>query len=339
MTIAATTAGTGYDNVAGVLTFDAFRENQRPALTLANGEVYIGWSSHGDQDPWHGWLIAYNATTLHQDYVYCNTANGNEGGIWMSGGGIAVNSAGDLYFTSGNGSFDANTAGGDYGMTLEELSPSLTPLDYFAPFNEADLSNVDLDYGCSNVILLTGQSGTDPDQVLSAGKWGTLYLNDSDTGELGEFNANGKGPNDDLGETSLQGANVGTSNVHNTMVYWNGSVYLGGDTLTLQAFSVANGQLGSSPSSQTSHVFGTGQEDGQGAGLTVSSNGEQQRNRLGARQQRISQQPGGALRLQRQQSGPAALEQQPGRCRSGHRRYWNQVSGPGRRQRVCLHRR
>jgi fibronectin type 3 domain-containing protein len=271
--ITASVPGTGYDNVGGVLSFNTFRENQRPALTLANGEVYIGWSSHGDEDPWHGWVIAYNATTLHQDYAYCDTANGNEGGIWMSGGGIAVNAAGDLYFTTGNGSFDANTGQGDYGMALEELSPSLQPLDYFSPYNQGALSDADLDYGCGNVILLTGQTGSAPNEALTVGKWGTIYLNNSTTGDLGEYNADGTGPNDDLGEATLVGANTAASNVHNTMVYWNGTVYLGGDTLTLQAFPVANGTLGTTPSSQTSHIFGTAQTDGQGAGLTVSSNG------------------------------------------------------------------
>jgi hypothetical protein len=278
--IAASVSGSTYNtatyvNTGGVVTFSAFRENQRPALTLANGEVYVGWSSHGDQDPWHGWVMGYNAATLHQDYVYCNTADGEQGGIWMSGGGIAVDANGNLYFTTGNGTFDANTnttADGDYGMTLEEVSPSLTEEQYFAPYNQATLSNVDLDYGCSNVILLTDQAGAYPNEVLSAGKWGTIYLNN--VASLGGYNSNGTGPNNDLGEATLAGANTGTSNVHNTMVYWNGSVYLGGDALTLQAFSVANGVLGTTPTSQTSHVFGVSSaEDGQGAGLTVSSNG------------------------------------------------------------------
>jgi hypothetical protein len=282
VTIAASVSGstftntsTGYNNPGGVVTFSAFRENQRPALTLANGEVYIGWSSHGDENPWHGWVMAYNAATLHQDFVYCNTVDGEQGGIWMSGGGLAVDANGNLYFTSGNGTFDANTntgVDGDYSMALEELSPSLTEEQYFTPYNQASLSNADLDYGCANVILLTGQGGADPNEVLSAGKWGTIYLNNM--ASLGGYNSNGKGPNNDLGQANLSGANLSTSNVHNTMVYWNGSVYLGGDALTLQAFSVANSTLGTTPSSQTSHVFGSASvEDGQGAGLTVSSNG------------------------------------------------------------------
>ncbi len=131
--ISATVAGTGTGNSGGTLAFNAFRENQRPALALANGEVYVAWASHGDQNPWHGWVIAFNAATLNEDYVYCTTANGDAGGIWMSGGGIAVDSSGNLYFTTGNGTFDVNTGGVDYGMTLEKMSPTLTPLDYFAP--------------------------------------------------------------------------------------------------------------------------------------------------------------------------------------------------------------
>jgi hypothetical protein len=277
VTIAATFSGSTYNtgtysNPGGVVTFSAFRENQRPALTLANGEVYIGWSSHGDQNPWHGWVIGYNAATLNQDFVYCDTADGEQGGIWMSGGGLSVDASGNIYFTTGNGTFDANsntTVDGDYSMSLEELSPSLTPQQYFAPYNEASLSNNDLDFGCANVILLTGQGGAYPNEVLSAGKWGTIYLNN--LASLGGYSSS---TNNDLGQANLSGATLTTSNVHNTMVYWNGSVYLGGDALALQAFSVANGVLGTTPSSQSSHVFGSASvEDGQGAGLTVSSNG------------------------------------------------------------------
>jgi autotransporter-associated beta strand protein len=274
--ISATVAGTGTGTSGGQVTFSAFRENQRSALTLANGEVYIAWSSHGDQNPWHGWVMAYNAATLHQDYVLCLTPNGDAGGIWMSGGGIAVDSSGNLYLTTGNGTFDANSTtspNDDYGMTLLKLSPSLVPEDYFAPYNQASLSNADLDYGCSNVILLSNQSSGPANEVLSEGKWGTIFLNNAATGQLGEYNANGTGPNDDLGQ-----ANISTSTtsaiVHNTIAYWDGSVYSGGDALPIKAFAAGNGTLGTTPTSESSHVFGTaGVDDGQGAGLSVSSNG------------------------------------------------------------------
>jgi autotransporter-associated beta strand protein len=271
VTLSASVTGSGAGSSNNVLPFDPFRENQRPALTLANGEVYIGFASHGDQSPWHGWVLAYNAATLHQDYVYCNTPNGSSGGIWMSGGGIAVDSSGNLYFTTGNGTFDVNTGGSDYGMTIQKLSPSLAPEDYFAPYNESSLSGADLDYGCSNVILLTNQSGSAPNEILSEGKWGQIYLNNANTGQMGEFTSTA--PNHDLGEAAIT-TNISTSNVHNTDAYWNGYVYSGGDALPIEAFAVGNSTLGTTPTSQSSHIFGSPSiEDGQGAGVSVSSNG------------------------------------------------------------------
>jgi autotransporter-associated beta strand protein len=270
VTLSASVPGTGSGSSGGQLAFDPFRENQRPALTLANGEVYIGFASHGDQSPWHGWVLAYNAATLHQDYVYCNTPNGSSGGIWMSGGGLAVDPSGNLYFTTGNGTFDVNTGGSDYGMTVEKLSPNLTPQDYFAPYNESSLSGADLDYGCSNVILLYNQSGSAPNEILSEGKWGQIYLNNANTGHMGEFTSGG--PNHDLGEAAIT-TNISTSNVHNTDAYWNGSVYSGGDALPIEAFAVGNSTLGTTPTSESSHIFGSPSiEDGQGSGVSISSN-------------------------------------------------------------------
>ena len=272
VTIAASGPGTGAGSSGGQVAFSPFRENQRPALTLANGEVYVAWASHGDQGPYHGWLMAYNAATLKQDYVYDADPNGSDSGIWMSGGGIAVNAAGDLYFTTGNGTFDANNGGSDYGMSLEELTPSLGVTGSFTPYDEAALSGKDLDYGCSDVILLSGQTGSDPNQAISLGKWGTIYLNDSDPGKLGGFTANG--PNKDLGEADIT-SNVDASNVHNTISSWDGHVYVGGDALTLQMFSVAGGKLATTPSSASPNVFGFASkvQNGQGTGPTISADG------------------------------------------------------------------
>jgi hypothetical protein len=41
-------------------------QNQRPALMLANGMVYVGYASHCDKEPYHGFLMAYDAKTLKQ---------------------------------------------------------------------------------------------------------------------------------------------------------------------------------------------------------------------------------------------------------------------------------
>jgi len=265
VTIAASVPGTGDGGTNGIVTFSAYRENQRPALTLANGEVYIGYSSHGDEDPWHGWVLAYNAATLHQDYAYCDTPNGGEGGIWMSGGGFAVDSSGNLYFTTGNGTFDANTGGSDYSMAIVKLSPSLSVEDYFSPYNEANLSNADLDYGCASVVLLPTQSGSAPNEAFTGSKWGGLFLNNTNTGSLGEFSAT---TNNDLGQTTIGG------DMHDGVSYWNGHGYTGGDGLPLESFNISNGTIAATPSSESANNFGqAGIDDGQGCNPIVSSNG------------------------------------------------------------------
>src|SRR5205823_6975313 len=121
--------------------------NQRPALLLNNGVVYIGFGSHGDQTPYHGWVLGYDATTLQQVMAYNDTSNGSNGGIWHSGGGLAADSAGNIYFVTGNGTFDANIGGVDYGDSVEKISPSGSVLDYFTPHDQAILSAKDLDLG------------------------------------------------------------------------------------------------------------------------------------------------------------------------------------------------
>jgi hypothetical protein len=84
--------GGGVGSVAGSLaTFlPGYGENQRPGLLLLNGVVYIAFASHLDAGNWHGWVLAYNATTLQQTGLFCATPNDFGGGIWVSGTGLAA---------------------------------------------------------------------------------------------------------------------------------------------------------------------------------------------------------------------------------------------------------
>jgi hypothetical protein len=120
--IQASVAGTGAGSVNGIVTFDASQQLQRPGLLLLNGVVYIAWGSFADMDPYHGWLMGYNSKTLAQTAVFNTTPNGERGAIWETGAGIAADSKGFIYLQTGNGTFDVNTGGIDYGDSFLKLS-------------------------------------------------------------------------------------------------------------------------------------------------------------------------------------------------------------------------
>ena len=100
--ITATVPGTSDGGTT--ITFDGLHQLNRTGLLPCNGTVYLGYASHCDDTPYHGWIFAYNASTLSQTAVFITTPNGQgQGGIWMSGTGIAADSNGNIFTATGNG--------------------------------------------------------------------------------------------------------------------------------------------------------------------------------------------------------------------------------------------
>ena len=129
----------GAGNVGGIVTFTPLLQNQRSALPLSGGVVYIAWASFADLGDYHGWVMGYNASSLAQVSVFNDTPNGSQGGIWQSAGGLSADSTGNLYLTTGNGTFDVNTGGIDYGDSFLKMTNTLAVTDYFTPDNEQKL--------------------------------------------------------------------------------------------------------------------------------------------------------------------------------------------------------
>jgi hypothetical protein len=256
--IEATVPGSGGGSDGTTLPFDPRKQNQRAGLTLANGIVYIGWSAHGTNGPYHGWLMGYDAQTLAQVAVFNSTPNGNSGGIWQAGSPPAIDADGNLFLVTGNGTFDGNAGGGDYGDTLLKLSPTLDILDYFTPSNALTLDVNDRDFGSGGPVLLPDQPGPHPHLVVACGKEGTIYLTDRD--DLGQFNAD---TNDVV--QSLEQVVGGTWSLP---AYWNGRVYYGGVRDNVKALPLTNGQLAKLPTSVSPTAYGY-----PGATPAVSANG------------------------------------------------------------------
>src|SRR3954447_25496990 len=74
-----------------------------------DGVVFTGFASDGDIDPYHGWVVGFDAKTLKIVTIFNATPNGDFGGTWQSGAAPTVASNGDLILGTGNGTFDAFT--------------------------------------------------------------------------------------------------------------------------------------------------------------------------------------------------------------------------------------
>jgi hypothetical protein len=239
--IKASAQGTGKGSSNGELRFDPEIHNQRAALLLANGIVYIGWASHCDTGPYHGWIMGYDAVTLKQGLAKVVTPNGASGGIWQSGSGPSADRWGTLYLTVGNGTATAQSGGQDYGNAFLKLGPSGAVLDWFIPFNFKALNAVDHDLGASGVLLIPGTN-----LLASGGKEGKLYL--LDRRKFGHFHAEGN-------SQIVQSFMAAPHGLFGTPTYWNGPggphVYIWGNSDYGKMFRLGRHRLGSKPISQT----------------------------------------------------------------------------------------
>ena len=277
--VAASVPGRGVAGNGSVVTFSAIQHMARPALTLAGGRLFVCYGSHDDTDPYHGWVMGFNPATLalSASYIFNTTPNatvaafgGNagEGALWMGGNGLSVDAGTNLYFETGNGSFSANTNGGDYSDSFVKLSTgtSLSVADYFTPYNQLSLQNSDADLGSGGPLLLPDSVGsaTHPHLIVGAGKEGKIYLLDRDN--MGHYNGtDGINGNDSQIVEELPGAIGG---VWSSPAYFNNRIYYQGNGDVMKAFLITNGVIVPTPDSRSTTSFGF-----PGATPTLSANG------------------------------------------------------------------
>jgi hypothetical protein len=263
--------GTGDNSDGTNVIFDPSQYKERPGLLLLNHVIYTSWSSHCDDAPYTAWIIAYNETTLKQANVLNLTPNGHEGSVWMSGAGLAADSAGYVYPLLANGTFDTtlNDSGfpshSDYGNAFVKLSTAnggLAVADYFTMSNTVSESNADEDLGSGGALVLpdmTDANGVTRHLVVGAGKDQTLYLADRDN--MGKFNP----PADNIYQ-ELRSALPG--GIFSMPAYFNGRLYYGPVGYNLLAFQFSNAKLQTTPVSSTGTTFTY-----PGATPSISANG------------------------------------------------------------------
>jgi len=270
--ISGSVPGNGDASVGGTVTFDPFLHHNRPGLlivpsTNSDSTLYVGFASHGDYGPYHGWLFAYDADKLKPVGLMNTTANGltdpsgypiAAGGIWQSGGALASDGT-SIYFATGNGTFDPAT--GSYGDAIVRIkNKTNTVADFFAPAEQLYLDDTDNDLGSGAVMLLPAAAGgtSKLNLLVQAGKGGSLYL--LNTANLGGYNAT------DNVHQELPGVMPG---IWGAPAYFNKNIYYGPQASNLLAFQIKNGKFVSTgPVNQSKTWFNY-----PGPTPSVSSNG------------------------------------------------------------------
>ncbi len=142
--------GTGSGSSGGTLNFDSLWQNNRVALGLFNGSVYIGFGAHGDNGPWHGWVLVYNENTLKRTAAICSSPNGYGNGFWGSGAGFAIDTVsanGRAFLATGNGDFtsypplSSNVDFGESILRYDLSNGGFAISDAFTTFNQAKLTS------------------------------------------------------------------------------------------------------------------------------------------------------------------------------------------------------
>jgi hypothetical protein len=186
-------------------SFVSASQHQRPALLLANGNVYAGFGSFCDfnANTTRGWVIGWNTGTLkplasaeltEQQIASQSSAPPVYGvpppfylsGVWMSGYGIAADTSGGLYFQTGNS--DGTKANNLPDSVVHVSSDLSTVKDYFTPANFASLDSSDEDRGSGGVLVVPNLA-SGAQVAVSHGKDGRLFLHNR--ANLGQYVANG----------------------------------------------------------------------------------------------------------------------------------------------------
>ncbi len=258
-TIEASVEGRAPDAVNGQVPFRPFDHLQRPGLALSGGVVYIGFGSHADDGPYHGWLIGYDAEDINRRVTTFNvTPDGEAGSLWHGGRAPAIDNQGNLYVVAANGDY---TGARNFGESVLKLrtSPEITVDSWFTPADWEQLNATDFEIGSSGAVLMPGD-----EFVIAGGKRGVVHV--LRTGNLNGLDR----PADPTGQSQT----VSRWGIF-TMALWStrsdGVLYVRGVNTGIKAYRIRKGTMDAAPSSESKIILGVPYQ-----GMAVSSNGSRE---------------------------------------------------------------
>jgi hypothetical protein len=249
-------SGTGWDNSGGTIQLEpACYQRTGLALNPITNEIYIGFGHCN-----HGWLFAYDKTSLQQKAIFNDTPDGAGGGLWNSGGAPAIDDqTGKVYIMTG---VDQDDPPSGYNDSFLRLSgDDLSIEDFFQPDDASYLALNDADLGSGSPVLMPDNNSSTPHELIGGGKDGKVFVVNRDS--MGSFSA--------TTNNVIQTVQTGVQqfdNIFDTPAYWNGTLYIHCEADVLHAFSWGNGQLSNQPVASGQNVLAA-----HGATISISSNG------------------------------------------------------------------
>ncbi len=163
---------------AGTLAFSPAPHNQRSALSLVGGTLYVAYGGHvGDCGPYHGWVVGINAKDPTQTGAWATGGQGE--GIWAAGG-MASDGTG-VFAVTGN-----STVGTATHLDSEEVvritglgTLNRTSSNLYFPASWRAMDGADADFGSNSPVYIEVPGATPASFVVALSKDGHLYLLDS----------------------------------------------------------------------------------------------------------------------------------------------------------------
>ncbi len=156
-------------------TFTSLVQNERAALGLVNGVIYVPYSGHaGDCGLYRGWVVGVPINNPGSVTAWATDAIG--GGIWAVGG--VASDGSNPFIASGNTFNTGGTWSGGEAVIRFQPGPIFTgnQADYWVPTNWLTLDNGDTDLGGSGPLLVDVPGATPSSLVVQLGKDGKAYL-------------------------------------------------------------------------------------------------------------------------------------------------------------------
>jgi hypothetical protein len=270
---------TGVGDTLPTSVFEPSAENQRSALLLDNGTVYVAFGSYDGlcalppppaelgPCPYYGWLFGYDSSSLRQTGVFDVTPILGRGGIWQSGGGPSADLNHNVFVVTGDGPFNADrtlnsVSYGDSFLRFGTADGLSKVADYFTPCDQPALEAAGQDVGASAPVLVLN-STSQPDVLTGGSKNGSLYV--VNPGNMGGFDST---CTRDL-PPRVQVVPLGAGPILSSPLFWNDFVYVAPGNANLMSFHMSGGILAPPPpTSQSPETLGP-----QVATPVISSNG------------------------------------------------------------------